>query len=136
MKRDMDLCREILQRIEAHPEHNHLGVPEFEGRSPEVVRYHLDLMYEAGLVWSEFRHYERIMSDTEGHRLLGIYMGRQQGRDQYRLTWAGHEFLDAARSDTLWNSAKSKVVNTTGGLAFEFVREVLTQKGKELLGLA
>ena len=52
-----------------------------------------------------------------------------------RLTWEGHEFLDAARDDTRWNAAKRTVTSTTGGLAFEFLKAVLIHKGKELLGL-
>ena len=92
---------------------------EVEGRSSEEVSYQTKLLYEAGLI-------EALdLSD------LGSFCW-----EPVSLTWSGHEFLDAARSDTLWNAAKSKVVDTTGGLAFEFVREVLKQKGKELLGLA
>jgi len=36
-----------------------------------------------------------------------------------RLTWRGHEFLDTSRSDSLWDKAKSTVLNKTGGLAFD-----------------
>ena len=114
MNRDLDLCREILQRLEAHPTRSYDNVLKIEGRQQEEVAYHLVLLSEAGLVWSA---------------------NRPGGRERYRLTWAGHEFLDAARDNTRWNTAKKKVVETTGGLVFEFLRAVLMQKGKELLGL-
>lgn len=114
MKRDLDLCREILQRLEAHPERWQVDKPEIDGRSQESVAYHLDLLCEAGLVSS---------------------VHRPGGRYRYGLTWAGHEFLDAARNNTRWNAAKTVVMNTTGGLAFELLRAVLMQKSKELLGL-
>lgn len=31
-----------------------------------------------------------------------------------RLTYAGHEFLDAAREDKLWNKAKQNVLSNAG----------------------
>jgi hypothetical protein len=73
--------------------------------------------------------------DFELAKRTSDYITRQQNRDSYRLTWADHEFLDAARDNTLWKAAKSKVLETTGGLAFEFLRAMLMHKGKELLGL-
>ena len=114
MKRDLDLCREVLQWLEDHPKPSHDNEPEMHGRRQEEVAYHLDLLCQAGLVSSE---------------------RRPGDRRRYRLTWAGHEFLDAARNNTRWNAAKKLVMDTTGGLAFEFLREVLIQKGKELVGL-
>ena len=36
-----------------------------------------------------------------------------------RLTYAGHQFLDAARSDTVWQKAKSLVAKSTGTLTLE-----------------
>ncbi|MCY1562785.1 hypothetical protein D9M68_1002340 [compost metagenome] len=38
------------------------------------------------------------------------------------MTWAGCEFADAIRNDTLWNKAKDKVIKP--GMSFTF--EVLT----------
>jgi hypothetical protein len=133
MKRNLDLCREILQALEAHGERWHEDKPEVGGRPQKEVAYHLDLLCEAGLVWSEFREARSLCADAELAEKISQHM--YQNRDRYRLTWAGHEFLDAARDNARWNSAKRKVIDNTGGLAFEFVKAVLMQKGKELLGL-
>ena len=38
-----------------------------------------------------------------------------------RLTWAGHEFLDAARDDATWGKAKT-AVKTAGGVGFEVLK--------------
>jgi hypothetical protein len=133
MKRNLDLCREILQALEAHAERWHEDKPEVDGRPQKEVAYHVDLLCEAGLVWSEFREAQSLCADAEMAEKISHHM--YQNRDRYRLTWAGHEFLDAARDDTRWNSAKRNVIDNTGGLAFEFVKAVLMQKSKELLGL-
>ena len=45
------------------------------------------------------------------------------------VTWAGYEFLDAARSDTVWNRAKSAVITGAGGLAFDVLKAVLIKVG-------
>ena len=45
------------------------------------------------------------------------------------LTWQGHEFLDAARNDTIWRKAKKKVLETTGGLAFDVLKAALLAGG-------
>ena len=42
-----------------------------------------------------------------------------------RLTYAGHEFLDAARKDTLWQKAKAITLEKSGGLSFEALKAVL-----------
>ncbi|MFM4928558.1 DUF2513 domain-containing protein [Aeromonas veronii] len=63
----------------------------------------MELLIEAGLV-------EGKMS-----RVLG---GGPINFTATRLTWAGHEFLDAIRSDTVWN--KTKETFTTKGLDMTF----------------
>lgn len=47
-----------------------------------------------------------------------------------KLTWEGHEFLDAAREDTRWNKAK-EVAAKTGSLTFSMLKEVLVQLSAE-----
>jgi hypothetical protein len=52
MKRDMDLIREILFKIEDAPEATGIGWVDvnIEGRSHEQISYHVVLLAEAGLV--------------------------------------------------------------------------------------
>ena len=64
MKRDMDLIRELLLKLEAlplRPGEIHLvsGHDEelaIEGRSADEIEYHLDLIREAGFIerWAHF----------------------------------------------------------------------------------
>jgi hypothetical protein len=41
------------------------------------------------------------------------------------LTYAGHEFLDSARSDTVWNKAKEKLLSTSGTITLEALKVLL-----------
>jgi hypothetical protein len=50
-----------------------------------------------------------------------------------RLTWPGHEFLDAARKPSHWQKAKTIVMEKSGGLSFEMLKQVLFQMIREAL---
>jgi len=49
-----------------------------------------------------------------------------------RLTYSGHEFLDAARSDTVWNKAKDMVRKATGTITLEAVKVALPEAVKRM----
>jgi hypothetical protein len=51
-----------------------------------------------------------------------------------RLTHSGHEFLDAARSETVWKNAKTAVVKRTGVLTLEGLKVALPKVVKNLIG--
>ncbi len=88
MKRDMDTVRALLLRTEA--------ADESVGINDPLETYHVRIMIDGGLV--EGRISEEITSDAPRHSHI------------HNLTWAGHEFLDAARSDTVWPTAKKKIL--------------------------
>lgn len=49
------------------------------------------------------------------------------------LTWDGHEFLEAARDDSLWEKAKRLVLEKTGTLTFEALKLALMEAMKSSL---
>ncbi len=108
MKRDMDLVRRLLLETEAMPLDG--AVVTIEGHTEEEIAYHILLLKEAGLVDA-------------------IDLSSEQGIDwrPTRLTWAGHEFLDAARDDRRWEKAKTVMVEKAGGVVFEVIKELLVQ---------
>lgn len=119
MQRDMDLVRRILLAIEADETDGHQGIDLKVDDAPrETVAFHLILMAEAGLI----RGYET--SDKAG-----------RGFTATRMTWEGYEFLDAARSETAWTSAKAKVAGKAGGLAFEVLKALLIDQARRAIGL-
>ena len=119
MKRDLDLIRDILLSIEADG-----GDPiepiqiTLSGHSRESVSYHVQLLAEAGLIRAAD------FSSADG----------SEWRAQ-RLTWAGHEFLDNARSTTVWVRARARVNDTVESVSLETFKLVLQQLVKETLGL-
>ena len=112
MKRDVDLARKILFDVEECGDTDSSGylTLEFDGHSEKEVLYHIGLLSEAGLI------------ETQE---VSLPSGLKTGRA--RQTWAGHEFLDAAREETRWQKAKHLVIDKTGGLSFEVLKQVLSK---------
>jgi hypothetical protein len=115
MKRDMDLVRQILQAVENHDTVNRRPVVEIEGRSREEVSYHVMIMAQAGLLDA--------VDSSDMHNGL-IWKVRS-------LTWAGHEFLDAVRSETVWNEVKKQAKSAP----LEIIKQLAISIGKKLIGL-
>ena len=117
MKRDMDLVRKIMLAIESSNARGEIAVhiDEYPG---EVISYHLGLLREAGLI----KAIDATTVDGEDYIPLG-------------LTWAGHEFLDTARNENLWNKVKGKIAPTVGTVSLDLLKELLILGAKEALGL-
>ncbi len=105
MKRDMDIIRLILMQQETGE-----APPDLAKYPEDLVVYNVALMKDAGLLVAEIR---------EG------YGGSPRGAAIIRMTWAGHDFLDAARDDTLWRKAKEKVIRPTASWTFGILLEWL-----------
>jgi hypothetical protein len=109
MNRDMDLARRIMRQVESASPYDgrplKLDLPDVPA---DVASYHLQLLSEAGLV----EVYD--VSSHDGPHYLAK-----------RLTWQGHEFLDASRNDTVWAKAKDIVVKQGGAVTFEILQVVL-----------
>lgn len=93
---------------------------EIEGYEPSQIAYHVGLLHEAGLLYAE----DWTHMDSEFPEWLPA-----------RLTWAGHEFLDAARNETTWRQARDKVVEITGGISLQILTAYLQHIAREKLGL-
>jgi hypothetical protein len=118
MKRDLDLCRQILQQVEDHDKAMGAVPLNIEGHSAEEVSYHVMLLAKAGLLEAfDF-------TSTAGFNW-----------QPKRLTWEGHEFLDSIRNDTVWNSVKKTVMEKGGAIPFELLKLLALQAAKSLFGL-
>jgi hypothetical protein len=109
MKRDMDCFRAVLLKIEELPSYTIMEGTEVEGYSAEQIAYHIKLAQDAGFIVA------RSLVDQ-----AAIFMVE-------RLTFAGTEFLEAAKDDTLWQKAKQTVVKNTGTLTVEALKITLAQ---------
>ncbi len=118
MRRDMDLVREILQQIEAWPEPQDWVEFDLPDRLPDEVNYHVAMMAEAGLI------------QAQDVSTLQMYDWKAT-----KLTWNGHEFLEAARNDTIWQRAKALMAEKGGGTSFEVMLALLKELAKrQVLG--
>jgi hypothetical protein len=123
MKRDMDLVRLMLLRTEA------IGVDEEEAKrlhaecekyDERVRAHHIAIMMEAGLV-AGFT-----TNDARGTLAKGVII---------RLTWQGHEFLDAARNDTTWRKARDTFFKPAVAWTFGILTEFLKAEARRHAGL-
>lgn len=113
MKRNMDLIREMLFWLEEHSD-----LESISGYTPKEIAYHVSLLESAGLVTQESYH-NLFLNDST---LEGI-----------RITWEGHEFLDASRNVSLWEKAKKLALEKTGALSFEVLKAILVQLSKDAI---
>jgi hypothetical protein len=120
MKRNLDTVRKLLVLIEAQPAGQPLTTfsGSFKNTPIEVVE-HLELMINAGLIEGE----AQTDAEAEGGGIFVIS----------KLTWAGHDFLSAARSDNVWNATKRRI-GKAGSWTFGLVLEVLKEEAKRHLG--
>lgn len=95
MRRDMDLCRDILFIIEKSTTAPIFNL-KISGRSKDQIAYHCNLLYQAGLVAA----YKPLYGD-------GIICDFGVGD----LTWKGQNFLDEVRDDSKWAKAKKEYLN-------------------------
>ena len=114
MKRDMDLIRDLLLKIEGGQRSFDLLTPEIAeilgesggGRLPreqaELLEYHLTLLDNAGLI-------------TIQAKLSGAVW--QIGQ----ITWDGHDFLDTIRDPAIWRETKAGA-KQAGGFSLDLMK--------------
>ena len=104
MKRDFDLLRSLLVELEGE------SPVDLSSYSQDQLNYHKALLKEAGLVEAIINYPTSHQTDIPDLAMLT------------RLTWEGHEFLDRARSETTWNSAKKIVTEKGLSLSVEAIK--------------
>jgi hypothetical protein len=109
MKRDMDLVRKIMLAVEGAA-----GQPDLsdlhDEYSERVVTYHCAIILRAGLVNGMVNE-----EDLDGSVFCVLTS----------LTWEGHDFLDNARNDTIWNKGKELAMKTAGSLSVDALKAAL-----------
>lgn len=114
MKRDMELIRLLLLEVEQGE-----APPELAEYQEADMLYHYALMVDAGLIVAS---------------LLPEF-GIPESVSVHRLTWTGHDFLDATRDSKLWKLAKEKVLKPGASWTFSLLVEWLKQEAhKRIFG--
>lgn len=112
MKRDLSLIRGLLLNLEAlnmgmygaesiSPDDPRIAV---EGYDEHQIAYHLELIQE-----------RRLIEVPSSQPMIGIVFTR--------LSWSGHELLDAIRDEDIWRKTKA-ATDEIGSLTFDLVREL------------
>ena len=111
LKRDMDLCRKILFKIEEQYIDTALSNLELENYDNLQIAYHCKILNEAGLI--DF--YNAQYADNS---LYFFSVGS--------LTWEGHDFLDKIREDTTWNNVKKIIKDKALPFTLEVAKTIAT----------
>lgn len=114
MRRDMELMRLLLLQHEGHEAVDLSKYPE------DAQVYHEAQLIEAGLL--------------RGHPLHDL-KGKVTGVVVWDVTWAGHDFLAAARSTGTWTKAMGKLKAVGVDVPLSVMKTLLEHYAKELLGL-
>ena len=111
MKRDMELIRLLLLEKEADK-----APPELSQYSDADIIYNYELMDDAGLIVATFT------KDSSGIAV---------GASVYRMTWAGHEFLDATKNSEVWKLAKEHIIKPGVSWTFQILVEWLKREAQQ-----
>ena len=120
MKRNLDLIRKLVLAVEDLPTGTALNEIEIEGYSPDEIGYHSYLVVDAGLAKGID---VQTLSDTSPNWQI------------LHLTSEGHDFADAARSESTWNKAKGIIAAKGGSATIDVMKQVLIGVIKHTLGL-
>lgn len=116
MKRDMDLIRKLLFKIEDEYKGRPIYPFTLEGYDPWVVKEHCKLMQQQNLI--EF------VKDDEVNCSPYFYVGN--------LTADGYDFLDKIRKDTIWNQTKETITQKGLPMILDVVKDVATSLASAL----
>jgi hypothetical protein len=101
VKRDEEYIRKLLFEYESNDEWLLLipGSTNDAGSEERRERYHVLLLMDAGLLV-------------------------QVGRDTFRISNLGHDYLDAIRDEGIWQKTKAAVVETGGNASLEIIKAI------------
>ena len=117
MRRDMDLCRDILLSLQDAPFGPGAIKVEINGKTEEEISYHLMLLDQAGLLDAK-----DLSKSTQNMKWRANF-----------LTWDGHEFLEASRNQGIWDQTKKVFADKSVGISFEILKTLLIESGKKLM---
>lgn len=127
MKRNMELIRAILFHVEqACNAGDSLEISEsavgtvpfdFDGLTFPILHEHIRLAADAGLV----------ESTAHAGYMDVVFIDR--------LTWAGHEFLDAIRDDGVWKKIVAATMTHGGAMGMGIIKGLAAKYLSEKLGI-
>ena len=120
MERNWDTIRELLLESESLKTDTALVLSNFDPERGHEVSYHVVLLEEAGLINAS---------------VTKTFDGGPTHFHVYRLTWQGHELLDAIRNESIWIKTKSSIIDKGGAMTFDLVKSVAIELAKAAMGI-
>lgn len=120
MRRDMDLLRELMLVIEAETTRAEAFAKQIsiDGVDRIKVEEHLLLLSEMDLIEAK--------TSVTNRGTVTFVVG---------LTSAGHDFIEQARDDALWNAARGRVKDAVQSASIEVLKKVLVSTALKKLGI-
>ena len=119
MKRDMELVRKILLAVEDAPGGRAPLKIILDGYTEDQIGYHAYLLVDAGLATG---------AEATSWAEAPKYLLRN-------LTWAGHEFLAAARNDPRWKKVMATLAEKGETVTIGVLQGLLVAAMKSAVGL-
>lgn len=123
IKRDLDLIRRMLLKMESlDSSYGTTRLNAFKDMCDDeaVLSLHVHLLLDAGLIEA---------TDM-------IYTGN--GVDDFlitRMTFAGYDYLDSIRDESVWNEVKKKIASVGGSVSLDIAKELGVMLLKQHLGI-
>ncbi|HEX4823269.1 MAG TPA: DUF2513 domain-containing protein [Candidatus Polarisedimenticolaceae bacterium] len=122
MKRDHDLLRAILLRVEeAGPGPLSESELAIDGFDKTMIGYHVQLLDDAGFVQARFLDLQQ--------RPVPVFT-------VLRLTSTGHDYLDNIRTPEVWTKTKATIGEQLRSASIEVFAKVAAEIAKAQMGLA
>lgn len=113
MKRDLELIRAILLEVEQKLT-SRAQLIDVPGYPPDLIAYNVELLVDGG--------YMQSASMASAHLPT-------------RLTWKGHEFLDATRSESVWQQVRAQLKDRRVDAPIALIQELAIKIAASMLGL-
>ena len=109
MKRDMDLIREILLKVEVLYVDTAINDLTIDGYDMATVAYHCKLLHNAGYIFDYKAQYA-------SNEIYTFAIGA--------LTWAGNEYLEKIRDNSRWGKIKNTLIQKGLPFTIDMVKSV------------
>ena len=118
MTRDFDLIRDILFQVEKAPAGDPLYALAVHSEIENAaLAEHVQLLIERGLIEGEVRDFRAPMFTI------------------HRLAWAGHDFVNNARNDTIWKKVMAEAKEKGASVTLTVLNGLLTKAAEKYAGL-
>ncbi|PZV07639.1 MAG: hypothetical protein DCF32_06765 [Leptolyngbya sp.] len=124
MKRDLELIRAILLRVEETPIGRSLSSPlKVDGYGDDVIAEHVRLLKEAGYIEAQL---------VIGFNQVGVH--QVQDFSITRLLNDGHDFIADAKNPTVWKKTIDFLASKGGDVSLAVVKGVAAKMAFEYFG--